>query len=270
MKKLLLVYLLLCVFFFTVKATDNLRSPDVRTLGIGGNGVVHSSLFNPSLLALRTQNELRIDYYNRYSLKELATISGGFGFYNRILPIGLHAASFGYDEYRESLFRFSAGKQLNSWFYLGISTQYVLLQSDLFETDASRLSTDVGLTLCPVDNWLIGVSIINCATVSLSDEDIETRHMTPFLIQAGFNWEFINNLLITAGATYHEGTPFSASIGMEYMPFKDFQLRAGIKTNPLLPSLGISCRFSILAADLAMIYHPVLGISTGIGLSISF
>ncbi|MDR2918442.1 MAG: hypothetical protein LBV72_03625 [Tannerella sp.] len=270
MKKLLLVNLLFCGFLSTIKATDNLRSPDVRTLGMGGNGVVHSSLFNPSLLAIRTKKELRIDYYNRYSLKELAAVSGGLCFFNKILPIGLHAASFGYDEYRESLFRLSAGKQLNSWCSLGISAQYVILQSDLFETDASRFSTDIGVTLCPVDNWLIGLSIINCATVSLSDEDIATKHMTPFLVQAGFNWEFINNLLITGGATYQEETPFSASVGMEYTPFTDFQLRAGVKTNPLLPSLGASYRLSIVMADVVMIYHPVLGISTGIGLSISF
>ena len=109
---------MVCAF---AKATDNLRIPDVRTLGMGGIGAAHSALFNPSLLAIKTESELRIDYYNRYSLKELATVSGGLCFRNEVLPLGLHIASFGYDAYRESMFRFSAGKLLNANLSLGIS-----------------------------------------------------------------------------------------------------------------------------------------------------
>ena len=88
MKKILLLTIWLCVIPTLIKATDNLRLPDIRTLGIGGNGVTHTSLFNPALLALHDQKELRFDYYNRYSLKELATISGAFSYPNRILPMG--------------------------------------------------------------------------------------------------------------------------------------------------------------------------------------
>jgi len=251
-------------------ATDNLRSPDVRTLGMGGNGVVQSSFFNPSLLALYTQKEVRIDYYNRYSLNELATVSGNFSFPNKALPMGLHIASFGYDEYRESLLRLSFGKALHKWLSLGIGVQYALLQSDLFETDISRLSTDIGITVSPVDNWLIGLSVINFPSISLTDENNDKKYITPFLIQAGINWQFINNLLITTGAVYTEETPFSASMGMEYTPFSDFELRMGIRTSPLCPSVGVGYRISMLTADIVMIYHPVLGISTGIGLSFSF
>lgn len=270
MRKSLTICLLLCVSPLFITATDNLRSSDVRTLGMGGQGVTHTPLFNPALLATAVRKELRFDYYNRYSLKELATISGGFVFPNKLLPAGIHIASFGYDEYRESLFRLSLGKQLNSWCSLGIGIQYALLQSDLFETDASRLSTDIGLTLHTVDNWLIGLSIINFPSISLGDEEVDNKHLSPFLLQAGFNWRFINNLLITAGAAYTEKTPFSASAGVEYIPFDDFQLRIGFRTAPFCPSIGASYRISIVMADVVMIYHPVLGISTGIGLSLSF
>lgn len=270
MKKLLIINLLIYFGFIYIYATDNLRSPDVRTLGMGSNGVVHSSLFNPALLAFYTQKQVRLDYYNRYSLKELATISSNISLPNRILPTGLHIASFGYDKYRESLFRLSFGKQLNKWFSLGIGAQYALLQADLFETDISRLSTDLGIAIHPVENWLIGLSIINFPAIALNDENTDKKHTTPLLIQAGINWQFINNLLITTGATYTEETPFSASIGMEYNPFPDFQLRMGIKTTPLCPSLGAGYQISMFMADVVMVYHSVLGISTGIGLSFTF
>jgi hypothetical protein len=65
-------------------------------------------------------------------------------------------------------------------------------------------------------------------------------------------------------------TPLSAAFGVEYQPFTDFQLRAGLRSAPFRPSLGIGYRFSMITADVVMIYHPILGVSTGLGLSYAF
>ena len=37
-----------------IHAVDNLRIPDIRCLGMGGNGVTQSVLFNPALVAFHT------------------------------------------------------------------------------------------------------------------------------------------------------------------------------------------------------------------------
>ena len=243
---------------------------DIRTLGMGGIGTAHSALFNPSLLAVRTNSELRIDYYNRYALKELATISGGLSFCNNVLPLGLHIASFGYDAYRESMFRFSAGKLLNENLALGISLQYAILQSELFETSASRLSADLGVSWRVVDNWLITASVINFPSKVINSENIDSERIAAWSMGIGVNWQIFNNLLITGGAMRNGETPVGASFGIEYQPFTDFQLRAGLTSAPFRPSLGIGYRFSMITADVVMIYHPVLGVSTGLGLAYSF
>jgi len=237
---------------------------------MGGIGTAHSALFNPALLALRSGNELRIDYYNRYLLKELATVSGGLCYSNPVLPLGLHIASFGYDAYRESMFRFSVGKQLHTNLALGISVQYALLQSELFETSASRLSTDLGVGLRVVDNWLITASVINFPSITISSENIDSERIAAWAAEVGVNWNITNNLLITGGVARNSEIDLGASIGMEYQPFDDFQLRAGLRSAPFRPSLGIGYRFSMVTAEVVMVYHPVLGISTGLGLSYSF
>ena len=41
-----------------IHAVDNLRIPDIRSLGMGGNGVTQSVLFNPALVALNTDKVL--------------------------------------------------------------------------------------------------------------------------------------------------------------------------------------------------------------------
>ena len=259
-----------CIICCFSKATDNLRVPDIRTLGMGGIGAAHSALFNPALLAVSSKSELRIDYYNRYSLKELATVSGGLCFHNDVLPFGLHIASFGYDAYRESMFRISAGKLLHENLSLGVSLQYAILQSELFETSASRLSADLGASLRVVDNWLITASVINFPSKILSSENIDSERIASWLAELGVNWQIFNNLLITGGVRRNTETPFGGAFGIEYRPFTDFQLRVGVCSGPFRPSLGIGYRFSMITADVVMIYHPILGISTGLGLSYSF
>jgi hypothetical protein len=270
MKNIRILCLLLSINSLFAEARDNLRTPDARTLSMSGNGVVHTPLFNPALLALKVRNELRVDYYNRYSVDELATVSGGFCYANKILPAGLHIASFGYDEYRESLFRLSLGKRLNAHWTLGISVQYVILQSELFEVDASRLSTDIGATFSPVDNWLIAASVINLPSFSLNSESVDNKRITPYVVSLGISRQVINTLWITGGATHSEETPWDASLGMEYLPYTDFHFRAGLRTAPVRPSAGFGYRFHGLTTDVALIYHPILGISAGLGLACCF
>lgn len=252
-------------------ARDNLRIADVRTLGMGGSGVAHTPLFNPALLAWQEQRELHADCYSRYSIRELATVSGGFTFPNPILPAGLHVASFGYDEYRESLFRLSAGRRLNRAWALGVSIQYALLQSELFETDVSRLAADIGVAFHPAEDWSVTLSVLNFPSVPLNSErTVSSERIATFLAAAAAGWQITDNLLLTGETAYGRETALDASLGMEYVPFTDFRLRAGMRTSPFRPSLGAGYGFAGIRMDVAMIYHPVLGASIGIGLAHAF
>ena len=51
-----------------IHAVDNLRISDIRSLGMGGNGVTQSVLFNPALVALYTDKVLHLEYFNRYGV----------------------------------------------------------------------------------------------------------------------------------------------------------------------------------------------------------
>ena len=270
MKRFLCLILAECLTFFPVCAIDNLRIPDIRTLSIGGGGVIETPLYNPALLANLTQHRLYANYYNRYSVSELATVSGGFYFINTILPVGLEITSFGYDEYRESLFRFSMGRQIAEKWTVGVAGQYVLLQSLLFEDNSGRVSTDVGITFKPVENVLAGVSILHMPSVKVGDKNVDNKHIAPFSIQAGFNWKVINTVLITGSAEHCEEEKISGSFGTEYMPFDNFRIRAGLRSFPFKPTFGIGYQLADIHFDAGMLYHPVLGVSLGFGLSFNF
>ena len=269
MKKGMLIIVLGTVCCFA-EATDRLRPSDTRTAGMGGQGVARSVLLNPSLLALMSRREVRADYLNRYGIKELGTLSGGLCYPNTLLPFGTHLTSFGYDEYRESMFRFSVARRLSRIWSLGVSLQYVLLQSELFERDVARIAVDVGAAFHPSDDWLVALSVINFPSVSLGDRETNSTYLAMRSVLLGIRYQVAEKVLLTVGAETCEETPFSFSAGMEYEAFADFRIRSGISTHPFLPSAGVSYTLVGLTADVAFWYHPVLGAGSGFGLSFSF
>lgn len=91
-------------------AVNNLRLPGVRCMGMGECGVVQSALFNPAVVALDNYKSFDINYFNYYGLKELGTVGLSVSYPNNLLSAGVNISSFGYDRYRESMFRVFLGK----------------------------------------------------------------------------------------------------------------------------------------------------------------
>ncbi|MDH6356197.1 hypothetical protein [Parabacteroides sp. PF5-9] len=269
MKKLFIIIL----FFFRIPTLlfpeNNLRIGDIRPLSMGGNGVTQSIVFNPTLVAL-SERSIRFQYYNKYGLKELSHIQASFLFPNTLLPVGFQAFSFGYDAYRESMFRFIAGKKLNEQWTLGVAVQYTLLQTELFEERPSSLSTDIGSTFSPVENLLIGLLIMHLPSISFGDQNTDKYDFTDYAVQFGMAWEIINSLLITAYLGTEEEERLIGGIGVEYKLFDDFYIRSGIETKPLTPAMGVGYNLSVFTVDVVATWHEVLGVSSGIGLTFSF
>ena len=101
--KYLLLSLFAGVFSLYVHGVDNLRLPDVRSVGMGGNVATQSILFNPALIVDKEKKSIHLEYFNRYMLKELGTMSGSFYYPNQLLSAGVDISVFGFDKYREMM-----------------------------------------------------------------------------------------------------------------------------------------------------------------------
>lgn len=259
--------------FFLVSflyGSDNLRIPDIRSMSMGRNGVTQSSFFNPSLISISPNKNIQLHYLNQYGLKELGTVNACLNVPNNILDFAFHVSSFGYDEYRESMFRISFSKPLHKKWILGIGFHYEMLQTDLHDEVPKRIATDIGLSYLPVDKLLIGIVLMNAPHIYLHDKSVNNKCFTGYVLQAGFQWQFINNMLITASVINDRQKLLRMNLGMEYIAFQSFYLRAGIQSTPLMPSFGVGYDFFKFSMDITSHYHSVLGVSTGVGLSYFF
>ena len=263
-------FLLAGNLFWAAYGADNLRAPDMRSVGMGGNEVTQSSLFNPALIAFQPQKSIHVNYINRYLLKELGTFSGSCYLPNHWLSTGLDLSAFGYEEYKELMVRLSVAKALGERWSLGVAFHYSFLQTALLEQPQGRIATDVGILFKPLDNLLIGLLTTNLPAVIVGDKQLEIADFESYLVQFGFHWLFMNNLSITGSISVDERHKPMGSFGMEYTPYSTFFLRAGVQSAPLLPSIGIGYRLSRFTIDTAAIYHRTLGMSMGIGLSYFF
>ena len=88
-------FILLAGVVFPLFAGENLRVPAIRALGMGGNGVTLSSVYNPALLEFSPQSMVRLEYFNRYALKELGTVNVSIQYPIRFLSAALYLSSFG-------------------------------------------------------------------------------------------------------------------------------------------------------------------------------
>lgn len=256
--------------FPCLHAVENLRLPDIRCMGMGECAATQSLLINPALVCLENVKSIDINYFNKYGLKELGTVSLALSYPNELLSAGVNISSFGYDSYRESMLRLFVGKSLTDKWCVGISIQYAMLQTELHEQRPQYLSTDVGVVYSPVEKLLVTLLIMDLPSVAIKKEITDIESFIGYSLQVGFQWEVFNNMLIAGNAETNKQTTLTGNIGLEYQLIDHFHVRAGIKATPLMPSLGVGYQFSGFTVDVATLYHPILGMSTGIGLKYSF
>jgi hypothetical protein len=201
------------------------------------------------------RHETGFQYLNRYGMKELGTLHGYFYFSGR-LPVGIDFSTFGYEAYRESMARLSAGMKLSSHWALGVGLQGHWRQSELIERTSFRLSADFGLLYMAAEDLRLGFA--------LSD------FPRAYFLQAGCQWKLLGNLSLLGGLLYDKESRTGFGVGAEYEPFDAFFLRAGLRNRPTQPSFGLGYRFYGYRMDISAIYHSVLGVSLALGLAYSF
>jgi hypothetical protein len=228
---------------------------------------VWSAQNNQAGLASLQKGEAGLYVQNRLGLKELnaalfvlaiPTHSGTFGFCG---------SSFGYSLYEENKCGLSYAKKAGSHLSAGIQLDYLGTSIGQGYGSKNNVATEVGLKALLLKGLSLGIHLYNpnrAVLVYSSNERMAT------VLRMGLQYEVSSKILLafeTEKNNWHAGT-FKA--GFEYKPTATLSLRAGVTAKPSSFRAGAGIHLSHLQIDLFSSWHPILGYSEGVGLSMPF
>ncbi|MDQ3049045.1 MAG: hypothetical protein M3R27_15960, partial [Bacteroidota bacterium] len=92
----------------------------------------------------------------------------------------------------------------------------------------------------------------------------------PTIIRLGLDYSFSDKVTIAVETEKDIAQKAVFKAGIEYKAVKEFYIRAGISTNPVLSSFGCGIHLKNFTIDLSSGYHQTLGFCPQLGLSYSF
>jgi len=258
--KIALLFLFFSKFQF-IYPFDEVKSVDIRTLSLGQMKSLSQGLTNPAYLPFIEQKQIGVSVFNRFEMKELNTRSV-FGLIpNRLLDMSFHLSVFGYDEYQLIEGQVGFAKKLSPQFSVGTSVSYLSETSILAEKAQTHLQADVSFL------WRMNDSFEWALT---TENLIHTRNSQPVACFSGIKYQLISNAGVLLESGFDSSNGFYVSAGIEYEIVKQLMIRGGYRNNPQAPSLGFAYKLEHWNIETAFLFHPVLGLSSGIAVGYCF
>lgn len=234
---------------------------DVRALALGNIKALSRGLSNPAYLAFPEQKKLGASVYNRFMMKELSTMSIHALIPNRTIDAGFLFSSYGYEDYRLLRGQVGLAKKLSSCFSIGTNLTYLNENSILEPENKSYLSADIGLY------YRINESFEAAFT---TENLLHTNSPFPTIYDIGILYRLLPACSVLVETGVDSGKYFGVKAGIEYEIAGQFSVRAGFGTRPKTPSIGFAYTGTQWKTDVAFLLHPVLGVSSAIGVTYLF
>jgi hypothetical protein len=206
-------------------------------------------------------------YQNLFFIKELSTRGITLLLPFQPLSLGFSMTSFGYPLYHENKYNLAFGKAFSDKLSLGAAFNYLHTQIAGEISSSSAFAGELGMLAQLQEKLLLGVHLSN-PTRSLHGKGVSEQ--LPTVLRLGINYSFSSSVSVLAETTKDLSRKASFKGGLEYQPLHGFFLRTGVCNSPQLYSFGIGWCIQQLRVDLSISRHPLLGISSQVGLNYIF
>ncbi|MBN1150497.1 hypothetical protein JXA84_04665 [candidate division WOR-3 bacterium] len=143
---------------------------------------------------------------------------------------------------------------MNEYLYAGASVNAYSLKQERFGS-AYALGLDAGLIGTLYGIWNIGFSVRNLNSPTLGKESLE---YLPRVVRAGVAFHPAENINTTLDFRQEMGYPLRVSFGQEYGVSEYLLLRAGIQTEPVRFSAGLTVKYAHFEVDYSIVQHSIL------------
>jgi len=182
--------------------------------------------------------------------------------------IGFGITHFGFTDYHENKFALAYAQRLFRRISMGVQFDYFYLHQPDNYGNLHAFSFELGIIANPNDKLLIGIHAANPLPVKVLNTD---NQYLPTVLKIGIGYIFSKNVITTIEAEQNlqlEKPVFR--LACEYKSERNYSIRAGIATNPVLFSLGFGYNLKGVQLDLAYSYHQVLGSTPHISIGYAF
>lgn len=221
---------------------------------------------HPALLAFSEKKSISISMQSRYFMEGLnfMGIAGNYQL-KKDGVIGVGCGSIGNRHYNESLVKLTWSKKFNPKLSIGISTDYFRLQIPENQKKVMhKVMVELGAFYQFNHRLYFAVKLFNPGRTRLAEYQNERL---PFLINSSCFFTLNEHLNLAAEWEQSMGASGMARFGLEYKWKEGALFNAGIFGKPFNPGCGISLDRKNIRIQISCVYHPYLGINSGIGLT---
>ena len=201
---------------------------------------------------------------HKFFLKEMGLYTTAIAFPIRNGGIGLQLNYFGYSEFNESQVGIAYGKKLGKLVDVGVQFDYYHLHMAGYGS-AGTIGFQVGAIFNLSDVFRVGMHVYNPAGGRFGKNSSEKLAS---IYSMGFGYDLTKQVFISTVINKVENRPVHINAGLHYQFAESFFARFGVLTDTGSPYMGIGLLWNIFRFDVAVNYHPQLGISPAMLLAI--
>lgn len=206
-------------------------------------------------------------YENRFLLKELSLRAGVVAMPIKGGTFGLCISNFGYLLYSENKYSLSFSKAFGTKLSAAVAIDYLTTRIAEGYGNTGAPAAEAGIIARPIKGLSIGAHVFNPTRAKVADYNNERL---PTIIRLGTDYSFSDKVILAIETQKDIAEKAEFKAGIEYKAIKEFYLRIGVSTNPILSSFGFGLNLKNFKMDIAASYHQILGISPKVGLSYVF
>lgn len=260
--------LTICFYFSLVSAFAQNHTPSAAgAKGLAMANVstttqdVQAVFGNQAGLAFLEQTSFTAFVENRFFIANINQFSAGAGIPIKNGSFGLSLQYFGFEDYNEQKIGVAYGRKLFDKVAIGLQIDYLNLRVP-FYGNQGNITAEIGLQMPINDKFLVGIHAFTPFAIAWSEEDF-----VPTILATGLTYRPSKKLTITAEIEKDIDFPVDFKFGLDYQIIDMLSLRVGANTYPVQNSFGLGLNLKNLNIDIAMVYHQILGVTTGFSAS---
>ena len=228
---------------------------------------VFSFTANQASLAQLKNNAAGVYGERKFLLSELNNYTAVLGFTTNSGNFGLNLNYSGFSDYNESQAGLAYGRKLSNKIDIGAQINYTAISIASGYGNASAISFELGTILHVTDKLNAGIYIKNPVGGKFGKNQLEKLSS---VYGFGIGYEASEKFFISAEIEKEEERPVNVIAGFQYKFIQQLLVRAGISSATSTTWLGVGVLLKSFRLDVTTNFHPLLGITPGVLLLFNF